>query len=208
MIGFDVDIHYHDMPIITGAVKLFNVFIGDFSSTPSLRETVDLMDYFGSHLGNSSWYRTVGAYYQVNGDGSRTYASSTVEFIRSININYSNPLMELTEEAVQFLLTDAVVSGTIPNDESTVLAVMFSGAYSFPGWLGTWCAGHSAFYMPDGSSIVKYFVIGDPSTAPDNAGVVCEGINDGEGARPISSFSPLFTRCTLFLSFFQRLSDG
>eukprot|EP00597_Dinobryon_sp_UTEXLB2267_P009984 CAMPEP_0170100494 /NCGR_PEP_ID=MMETSP0020_2-20130122/1684_1 /TAXON_ID=98059 /ORGANISM="Dinobryon sp., Strain UTEXLB2267" /LENGTH=183 /DNA_ID=CAMNT_0010323385 /DNA_START=864 /DNA_END=1413 /DNA_ORIENTATION=+ len=73
---------------MTGPINLYNIYVGDYhDQIHGSNSTIVLMDYLATHIGNSSWYDTVTNYYQINSDGSKTYASHIVNFpYKSVNV--------------------------------------------------------------------------------------------------------------------------
>jgi hypothetical protein len=174
-----VDIQYHsNIKIMTEPVNLYNIYIGDFTSLES-QQTVYLMDYLAANIGNSSWYTTLSPYYQINADTvhSKSYVSNNVQLSGSLSVRYSDNNMVLTDYDVMATIANLIDNHQLPLDENGVYSVMFSAEYTYDGWLGYWCALHSAFYSRDGVAI-KFMVIGDPSKSPD--GATCEAISDGK----------------------------
>ena len=162
-------------------MNLYNVYVGDFSSGDS-PETVRVMDALAANIGGSSWLNMMTSYYQVNGDGSRTYMSNSATFVKSVNIHAGEQGGTMEEIQLITELIGLFNAGTLPVDTNGVYAVILRGDFSYNGWLSYWCGYHTAFYLNDGS-IIKFFLVGDPSTALDGNGAVCEAIGDGEWQR-------------------------
>lgn len=118
----------------------------------------------------------ISSYYQVNSDGSRKYASTSVRFQQSVNVNFNQPYGELIHSDLISIITNLTTDGVLSHDPDGVYAVIFRGEYRFPSWLEGWCAYHSAFYSPQGD-ILKFSVVGDSSTAVN--GAACQAISDG-----------------------------
>jgi hypothetical protein len=184
-----LDIAYHPyQPILAGPINLYHIFWGSFKIP---RTTKQLVDYFATYLGNSSWYRTVTSYYQINRDGSLTYASRNATLRKSIEkdptLTAVSRSVSLTDADIQLAITDAISSGNLPLDEKAVYTIIFRGDFSVTNpslqeWLvgaGAWCSYHSFFAanITGKQAFIKYAVVGDPSTAPNNEGAVCEPIS-------------------------------
>jgi len=165
------------MPVMTGTVKLYNVFVGDFASGDS-PQTMALMDALAANIGGSSWYNMMTSYYQVNGDNSRTYMSNSVVHAASVNIHVGERGTAWSESQMITEFIAMFNAGTLPTDTNGVYAVILRGDFTFDGWLSYWCGYHTAFYLNDGR-IIKLLLVGDPSTVPNGNGYVCEAIGDG-----------------------------
>lgn len=187
------DISYHaGGAVMTGGVTLVNIFLGNFSS-----QSVGLVTYFSAHIGGSSWYDVLTSYYQLDGAGQQTFVSRDVSFDNS-----STAMLMLTTRAA--VLTDgdiqqAILRVIIISPDAAVLipnaiyTVMFRGDFnvSYGGkyWLEDWCSYHATMTLP-GGYVVRYAVIGDPSTvARGQDGAVCEPIYGIGGQPPAGSSS-------------------
>ena len=194
------DITYHPQKsILTGTINLYNIFYGSFASATGA-STRALVDYFSSHVGNSSWLRSVAKYYQVNADNSLTYASGNATlYHKSVNPNSGltatkNPVIIDHELEFIQLIINAFNNAVFPIDTNGIYAIIFRGDFlaTFSGgWLTNWCGYHNSFYLSDGR-IIKYMVMGDPNTAPTDQKLNCEyltsaSVNDNPGADSIAS---------------------
>lgn len=162
---------------MTGNVNLYNVFVGDFASGDS-PETMAVIDALAANIGGSSWLNMMTSYYQVNGDNSRTYMSNSATHVASINIHVGEQGTNMNEPQLITELISLFNAGTLPVDTNGVYAVILRGDFTYDGWLSYWCGYHTAFYLNDGR-IIKFLLVGDPSTAPNGNGAVCEAIGDG-----------------------------
>lgn len=194
------NITYHPQKsILTGTINLYNIFYGSFASATGA-STRALVDYFSSHVGNSSWLRSVAKYYQVNADNSLTYASGNATlYHKSVNPNSGltatkNPVIIDHELEFIQLIINAFNNAVFPIDTNGVYAIIFRGDFlaTFSGgWLTNWCGYHNSFYLSDGR-IIKYMVMGDPNTAPTDQKLNCEyltsaSVNGNPGADSIAS---------------------
>jgi len=178
IIAYENDVHYHPyQPIMTGPIRLYNIYLGDFRSNQSI-ETMNLMDYFAAHIGGSSWYNSTTLYYQMSPNGVKTYASSSVTFVKRVNALPTSKGLYFNETKVINLIIQLINSNLLPLDTNGIYSVIMRGDFVFEGWLNTWCGYHTAFYLRDGR-IIKFVVIGDPSTAPGNNGYPCEALEVG-----------------------------
>ena len=67
------------------------------------------------------------------------------------------------------------------NQNFDVYTIMFRGDFSVTmggkKWLRDWCSYHGSFFAYPLGRLVKYAVVGDPSTAPGNSGLVCAPVS-------------------------------
>ena len=86
--------------------------------------------------------------------------------------------MELWKSCI---LTNNFSSGLVFNQNFDVYTVMFRGDFSVTmggkKWLRDWCSYHGSFFAYPLGRLVKYAVVGDPSTAPGNSGSVCAPVS-------------------------------
>ena len=178
--------YYPGKKIMNGTVNLYNIYFGLFSRynfLNSSQQTLNLVDYFSSNIGSSSWYKTLTTYYQINSDGSKTYVSASVERKRSAV--YQSTVKERTI-ADDTVIPTMIVSlfnlpqQPLPVDVNGIYNVFFRGDFIYNNWLkdpdsGGWCGFHSNFALKDGR-VLKYTVIGDPSSGPSDSQAYCEGI--------------------------------
>lgn len=175
--NFDVSYHAGGA-IMTGGVTLVNVFLGNFSS-----QSVGLVSYFSAHIGGSSWYDVLTSYYQLDGTGRQSFVSRVVSFSNSSTamLMSTTRAAVLTDGDIQLailrVITTSPAAMPIPN---AIYMVMFRGdfnvSYGGKHWLVDWCSYHATMTLP-GGYVVRYAVIGDPSTvARGQNGAVCEPI--------------------------------
>lgn len=164
--------------IITGTVNLYNIYYGNFVLPTYLQQTRNLIDYFSYNVGNSSWYKTLSTYYQVNADGSKTYASTSVVLKRSINIFPGAKRITITDSDIVtgILAQFNSASKPLPVDTNGIYVVIFRDDFDYDGWLQSWCGFHSSFALSDGR-MINFIVVGEPSTAPQELQPACVAID-------------------------------
>ena len=169
------DISYHHGNVLgdsDGPIPLSNVFIGKFSTS-----TISLMNYFADNIGNTSWFDILHSYYDFNfyGQQNFVYTQTTVKQY----ISLIPPSQQLTDLDIQTLLYNAFNSNLLVRDTTSVYTVMFPGYYNVTvngtSWLKDWCSYHGSFAFGE-TQILKYSVVGDPSSAPGTSGQVCEPV--------------------------------
>ena len=171
------DIVYHDNSthVMTAGVNFYNIYYGDFSNSNYAISTPDLVDFFAAHIGGSSWYNILTAYYKRNKDNSVSYVSSSAKFLnRTIVLN---PSPHFTELDVEKVINEQIFANKWNLDrkfdnEKAIFIFIFRGDFVVDGWLSTWCGYHSAFNI-DGIGISKYAVIGDVSFSTIDMALGC-----------------------------------
>ena len=156
-------------------VVLYNVFLGDLS--PS---TTSLMTFFSQQIGSSSWYDVLSSYYLLDDTYGILYVADTASFGGNYNDLTSSRGLQLNQSYIENLLLNIVNAN--PNTTALdVYTVMFRGDFnvSIDGqwWLKDWCSYHGSFLAQPGDQVVKYALVGDPSTAPGQTGSVCEPVS-------------------------------
>ena len=117
---------------MTGNVRIYNIFVylkANYKpSTSKQIGTKELMNYFASNIGNTSWSDILSSYYQVN-YGTKQYASRNISFVKSINWHFNNTgqtSVVTYRQIITYLV--AVFNGAYPN---SVLPVDPNGIYMF-----------------------------------------------------------------------------
>lgn len=170
------DIFYYGGNIMLGQVTLYNIFYGDFSISSS-RSTVYLMNYLASHIGNSSWYNIMTAYYDFSG----RYLTKNVTFGGNVSSNPYQKGGSINDSTILDTITNLILSNQLPLNDNGIYAFIFRGDIQYysaligSSFLGGWCGYHYDF-MLNGYRL-KYFVIGDPSFSSSGDG--CEGYTVG-----------------------------
>ena len=137
------DIVYYGGDIMFGEVTLYNIFYGDFSSSIGSR-TVDLINYLATHIGNSSWYNIMTAYYDQQGN----YISKNVSFGGNTSVSPSQRGGYLNDSTLVNTITDSILSGAFPLSDKAIYAFIFRGDITYHSaligneWLKGWCGYH------------------------------------------------------------------
>ena len=172
------DMHYHPgTSIMSDTVNLYNIYYGAFSAS-----TMTLVDYFATNLASSSWMKTITNYYQVDSSGVKKTATGQVVFKARAAIAQQAGQTTITDNDIVDLLIAQFnnKNSGITVDPNAVYTIMINGALNIEGppltstddgqgntWLNEWCGYHSTFAL-NTNQVIKYNVIGDPSTAPYN----------------------------------------
>ena len=169
------DISYHGgytLGYSGSPIPICNVFIGKFS--PS---TINLMNYFAENIGNTSWFDILHSYYDFDYYGQQIFVYNQTIFKQSVSL--SPPSQHLTDLDIQTLLYNAITYNLLDQDMNSVYSVMFPGYFNVTvngkSWLKDWCSYHGSFAFGE-TQILKYSVVGDPSSAPGTSGQVCEPV--------------------------------
>ena len=160
-----------DATLQTG-ITLYNVYLGSMQDS-----TKNLVDYFGSRISSTSWYQILTSYFDLV-SGKWVDFNSRFSMGQSTSIQPTEQALQLTEEDIRnYLLPLYNPNTSTPYD---VYAVMFRGDFniSIEGklWLKDWCSYHGSFLILPQNYVFKYFIVGDPSTAPGQLGQVCAPI--------------------------------
>ena len=167
------DISYHNnQSVMTGPVKAYNIFLGDYSTSES-RNSSFLLNYLASNLASTSWYRILtNNYYQIQ-NGVKTYVSKTLTVGASVFWPQLPPRAATETDFIDVII-DAFNSG-LPVDGNGIYTIFFRGNIS-PiitingnkiSWLKDWCSYHGAFRLKYQSTVFKFAVVGDPNSSND-----------------------------------------
>ena len=125
---------------MTGQVNLYTIYFGLHSDT-----TMDLMDYFAAHIGNSSWYDILSCYYQVNpspnlrGVAARTYISGGAAFVqRALYMPSVDVPLSVSTQDMLTALINSINNGNLPIDCNGIYSIIFRGDFLYDGWGNEW----------------------------------------------------------------------
>jgi hypothetical protein len=155
---------------------LYHIYYGDYTSEVG-QNTMQLVDYFAQHLGESDWWKIVTSYYQTVAGVTSYVSSGPFNLKKSINVATTQLSGSLVQADAVNSITAAINRGDFVADTNAFYVIIFAGYFEFTLDTGTkfidyWCGFHTRFdYFPPGSKTsisLKYFVVGDPSSAPAN----------------------------------------
>lgn len=137
------------------SVSIYNIYLGAFSN-----QTMNLMDFLGSHIGSSYWYNILTNYYYYDPwSEERLYVTNVTSFAGRTNLLSDAKGLILTEDDIVTLLYTAMTDpySDLIVDSGAVYEIMFRGDFnvSFNGgfWLKDWCSFHASFELPTGDVI-------------------------------------------------------
>ena len=155
-------------------VTLYNVYLGSIQDS-----TKQLTDYFGSHISTTAWYQTLTTYFDYLVPKGWVNFNTKFTMGKSTAIQPTGQALVLTEADIQNYLLPLYNSNT--STAFDVYAVMFRGDFnvSIEGkyWLQDWCSYHGSFLILPQNYVFKYFLVGDPSTAPGQSGQACAPVS-------------------------------
>ena len=160
------DIKYRGGLVYTGAMKIFNIFYGDFSGIGS--QTVSLTNYLAANLGTSAWYNVLTSYYRVV-NGSKVYVSGQLTFAGSYNLFPTWRKNTTTISAMRKdVITHIFAKGITTPDPNTIYAVIFRGDFTVSSsgrrWLQDWCGLHTGAYLANDANFYPMLLVGDLSS--------------------------------------------
>jgi hypothetical protein len=188
--SYDLTYHNEGLVIadgsISGPVYLYNIYLGELSPATSY-----LMDYFASHVSDTDWYKVLSTYYHYTISFGQQYVSNFTAFAGNYSMHPTQRSLVLNETDIETLLVQAINNNSLPWDAMGVYTVMFRGDFtvSFRGklWLRDWCSFHGAFLAVPLGYVVKYAVIGDPSTVAADQRALAAGCQPVSGGRPTAN---------------------
>ena len=163
-VSHDNDVTYHNNGSIILSPKIYNIYVGSFSST-----TMDLIDYLAANLnqGTPSWYSVVKSYSQVvDGKVSNPGAPAFIE-----RWTFNPSVTTVSDDFFQNLIGPRIASKGLLNCTQCIFAIIFNGGFQMPGWNGQsgyapFCGYHLVYdYDNQGVSYAANIaVVGDPTT--------------------------------------------
>lgn len=146
-------IQYHNGPVMTGGVRLYTIWYGDWSASTSQA----VINGFLGNLSGSAWYGINGTYT----DGSGRAVTPAVTLTGSTVDNYTYG-KALGDRQVASVVSNAISSRRLPLDANGVYLVLTSKDVSeTSGFLTRYCGWH--WYQSISRTPVKYAFVGDPS---------------------------------------------
>ena len=145
-------------------MNIYHVYFGRFDTAAS-QSMVGLMNYFASNIYTLPWFPVLTEYYQyqnrkkVSGAHNATFKGSAV---------YKPGGVALTISVIDIVasIATSINSGKLPVDQNGVYFVIFRGDFIHNGWLTQWCGYHGSFVLTS-NVVIKFAVVGDPSTTND-----------------------------------------
>eukprot|EP01037_Dinobryon_pediforme_P023007 gene23007-24336_t len=120
-----VDILYQPpQPVLTRPQNIYHIYIGEFNQA-----TKDLLDYFAAHVGNSTWLQMLTAYYQVDINGVKSFASGNAHFIRSVSTLPAARGLSISDQNIRNIVLSYVQTGGLPLDPNGLYSVFFRGDF-------------------------------------------------------------------------------
>jgi hypothetical protein len=178
LLNSDDTITYKGGSVMTNIPKVYMIYYGNFSTSTG-KQFISLLDYFAQNLGNTSWWGMNTAYYQINSDGSKSYCSKSLKWIKSIQLAPNVSTGTLSSNDIIAIISKAVVNNLLPADEDGLYSFIFAGTIkvTVPGgnWITRWCGYHSEFTYQ--TKLLKYMLVGDASSSKITTG--CNAIEEG-----------------------------
>jgi len=160
------EIFYAGGPVMSGPTNVYVVFYGDWPDA-----SINIVNGYLPHLGGTGFYKVNTVYSDLTG----AHVQNIVNYdplTNSIHDNYSLGKV-LTDADIQTIVSNAISSGLLPNDEANGVYFVLTAAdvtESLPG-VGTFCTGYCGYHAPSTSilpnEIIKYSFVGNPAQCPN-----------------------------------------
>ena len=200
---------YHGGSVMTGTVNLYNVYYGDFSSTPSTRE---LVDYFSAHIGNTSWAAMFPSSFYQYQNGIYSPAATNISFRGSAVYEPTAKGITITTDDVAQAAVEQINNGNFNNgipDPNGIYVVIFRGDFQIPYWNNNnsvldFCGRHYPYEVRVNGIDTKFnlIVVGDPFIENDKLNNEC---NYYFGPNPTANGN--YGADNLLVSYAQHMAD-
>lgn len=147
-------IDFHGGPVLTAPVKAYVIWYGSWSGNTATSILTDLI----SGIGGSPWYAINTTYT----DGAGNPVVPDVRLGGQTNDNYSQGKRNLTDSAIQKVVSRALATGALPVDANGVYFVLTSADVSKIGFLTQYCGWHT--YAAISNAVIKYSFVGNPGS--------------------------------------------
>jgi hypothetical protein len=174
-------ITYHGGPLLGvlggNPVTAYYIWYGNWSGNSAVTILTDLMQ----NIAPSPYYNINTTYYNA----SNAHVVNSVTFGGSTTDNYSRGT-SLSDSAIQSVVSDAIVSGRLPNNPSGVYFVLTSAdVTAASGFCTSYCGWHT--YGTIAGSNIKYSFVGNPDRCPSACEAQTVGPNGNAGADGMAS---------------------
>lgn len=174
-------ITYHGGPLLGvlggNPVTAYYIWYGNWSGNSAVTILTDLMQ----NIAPSPYYNINTTYYNA----SNAHVVNSVTFGGSTSDNYSRGT-SLSDSAVQGVVSDAIVSGRLPNNPSGIYFVLTSADVTeSSGFCTSYCGWHT--YGTIAGSNIKYSFVGNPDRCPSACEAQTVGPNGNAGADGMAS---------------------
>lgn len=166
-------IKYHGGPVILGTVNVYYIWYGNWAGSQAKTILTD----WGNTIGGSPYYNINTTY---GSTPPPTRISNSVVLAQQIDDSYSHGT-NLSDTAVQQIVTDKLNNGSLPRDPNGVYFVLTSADVSeTSGFCSVYCGWHT--YTSNGGMAIKYSFVGDPTRCTSACEVQTMGPNGSTGA--------------------------
>ena len=104
------------------------------------------------------------AYYQVDINGVKSFASGNAHFIRSVSTLPAARGLSISDQNIRNIVLSYVQTGGLPLDPNGLYSVFFRGDFQITDWPQLWCGYHSSIFVTE-TQLLNYIVVGDPSSS-------------------------------------------
>jgi hypothetical protein len=138
---------------MTGATNAYVIWYGDWGTNSG---STIIPDFLRS-VGGSPYYNINTTY--TNGAGQKV--SNAVTYVGSTTDNYSQGSTNLSDSAIQAIVSKGIAGGGLPADANGMYFVLTSSDVTKSGFLTQYCGWHT--WATIASTNIKYSFVGDPS---------------------------------------------
>ena len=169
-------INYHGGPVLLGTTNVYYIWYG----TWTINDTLILTD-FATSIGGSPYFNINTTYY----NGAGTHVANAVHYAGSTTDNYSQGSTNLTDGAIQTVVSSAISSGSLPKDTNALYFVLTSADVTKNGFCSQYCGWHTRATIAGAD--IKYSFVGDPTQCPLSCEEQTVGPNGSSGADGMAS---------------------
>jgi len=145
-------INYNGGPVMVHPTHAYVIWYGTWTAA----KTSIITAFLGS-VGGSPYFNINTTYTNA----ASTKVQNSVAFAGSTTDNYSQGATNLSDTAINNIVTSALTSNRLPSDPDGVYFVLTSSDVSKSGFLTSYCGWHT--YAAIGSANIKYAFVGDPT---------------------------------------------
>lgn len=147
-------ISYHGGPVMNNGVHAYVIWYGNWSGNTATTILPTLLTGL-----SGSGYNNINTTYA---DGSGRKVPNTVTLAGQTTDAYSQGAVNLSDAAIQSIVSSAITAKSLPVDPAGVYFVLTSADVTKSGFLTSYCGWHT--HATIGGTDLKYSFVGDPGT--------------------------------------------
>jgi len=145
---------YHGGPVMTGTTNIYYIWYGNWNGN----DATTILTDFAKAVGGSAYFNINTTYYNA----SNIHVSNSVHYAGSTTDANSQGTTNLSDGAIQSIVSSAISSGRLPKDANAVYFVLTAQDVTKNGFCTSYCGWHTRANIS--GTDIKYSFVGNPAT--------------------------------------------